>query len=222
MATTEVDICNLALGYLGDRGTVASINPPEGSIQAGHCQRFYPLARDTLVQERNWSFATRRATPAGLEVNVGEWMYEYALPANTLDIIAVIPSESVIDYSALLYQGAVLSEVVAKLQPQPYTQESADDGTPIIYTNQADATILYVIRVTDTNRFTPLFINALARLLASYLAGPIIKGDAGIKESANQLKMFNLMFSHADVKDANQNTTQASADYIPSGIQARA
>jgi hypothetical protein len=218
---TDADICNLALGFLGDRGTVSSIDPPEGSIQAGHCQRFYPIARDTLLQDRNWGFATRRAQPAGLEVEIGQWFYEYALPADTLDVIAVVPSESVVDYSALLYQGAVFSEVVAKLQAQPYTVESADDGTPIIYTNQPEATILYVVRVTDTDRFTPMFVNALARLLASYLAGPVIKGDAGVKESINQLRMFQMMFAKADTKDANQNTTHDSIDYIPSGIQAR-
>ncbi len=45
-----VDLCNLALAYLGDDATVASIDPPEGSAQAEHCQRFYPIARDTLLQ----------------------------------------------------------------------------------------------------------------------------------------------------------------------------
>ena len=47
---SEVDICNLALGHLGDNATVASLNPPEGSVQAQHCARFYPIARDALLE----------------------------------------------------------------------------------------------------------------------------------------------------------------------------
>ncbi|NBQ76422.1 MAG: hypothetical protein EBU14_13895, partial [Acetobacteraceae bacterium] len=57
---SEVDICNLALANLGDTATVASINPPEGSAQSEHCSRFYPIARDTLLEMHNWNFSTRR------------------------------------------------------------------------------------------------------------------------------------------------------------------
>jgi hypothetical protein len=59
---TEVDICNLALGHLGDNATVASLTPPEGSAQAEHAARFYPISRDTLLESHAWNFATRRAT----------------------------------------------------------------------------------------------------------------------------------------------------------------
>ena len=34
---SDVQICNIALAHLGDTATVASINPPEGSAQAEHC-----------------------------------------------------------------------------------------------------------------------------------------------------------------------------------------
>ena len=63
---SEVDICNLALAHLGDSATVASINPPEGSAQAEMCQRFYPIARDSLLEMHNWGFATRRKALAQL------------------------------------------------------------------------------------------------------------------------------------------------------------
>ena len=61
---SEVEICNLALSHLGDTATVASSDPPEGSAQAEHCARFYPIARDALLEMQNWKFATRRATLA--------------------------------------------------------------------------------------------------------------------------------------------------------------
>ena len=62
--SSVIDICNLALSHLGDTATVASIDPPEGSAQAEHCSRFYPVARDAMLELFNWKFATRRATLA--------------------------------------------------------------------------------------------------------------------------------------------------------------
>ena len=59
--SSEVAICNLALAHLGDSATVASIDPPEGSAQSEHCARFYPIARDALLEMHAWKFATRRA-----------------------------------------------------------------------------------------------------------------------------------------------------------------
>ena len=66
---SEVDICNLALGHLGDNATVSSISPPEGSAQAEHCARFYPLARDALLEMGYWNFAMRRVALAQLTMN---------------------------------------------------------------------------------------------------------------------------------------------------------
>ena len=58
--SSVVDICNIALSRLGDRATVTSIDPPEGSAQADHCRRFYPIALKTILATYNWSFATTR------------------------------------------------------------------------------------------------------------------------------------------------------------------
>jgi hypothetical protein len=52
------------------------------------------------------------------------------------------------------------------------------------------AVLKYLCQITDTTRFSPLFRHALVRLLASKLAGPVLKGEAGRAESAAQLKLF--------------------------------
>ena len=56
---TEVDICNLALAHLGDDATIASLSPPEGSAQAEKAARFYPIARNTLLEMHTWNFASK-------------------------------------------------------------------------------------------------------------------------------------------------------------------
>ena len=62
----EVTICNLALSHLGDTAAVASIKPPDSSVQAQLCARFYWVARNALLEMAAWGFATRRVVLAKL------------------------------------------------------------------------------------------------------------------------------------------------------------
>lgn len=220
---TDVTISNISLGFLGDRGTVSSLNPPEGSAQAQHCAQFYPVARDVTQEERNWGFNTRRATPAQLEDPVAQWGYSYTLPNNTLSVIAVLPPGGAEYIDDLLYEGAAFSAITSAegFLGAKFVVESAPDGTVVIRTNQPNATILYTVRVTDTSKFTPMYTLALTRFLAHLLAGPVIKGEAGARESINQLKLYQAIFAKAATKDANQSSTSYSRDYVASSLRAR-
>jgi len=149
---SEIDIVNLALSRLGDDATVASLFPPEGSAQAEHAARFYPVARDTLLEMYHWNFATKRASLAELAVKSPAWTYAYALPADCMVVLNVIPS------------GARDQDA------QQYRRESLANGQQLIVTDQPVASIRYQARVTDTTKFSPLFVDALAWLLASSLA----------------------------------------------------
>ena len=184
---SEVDICNLALAHLGDAATVASINPPEGSAQAEHCQRFYPLARDLILDLHDWNFATRRATLAELDVDLWDWAYAYVMPADAVRVLAINAD------------GAG-----ADAETEPYRIETDTNDTRIIRTDVEDATCKYIALVTDTTRFPPLVTQALSRLLASYLAGPLIKGAEGAAESKRQLDIFGGVLKQAMEKDARQ------------------
>lgn len=213
-----VDICNLALSHLGDDATVTDINPPEGSAQAEHCQRFYPIARDKLLEMHPWGFATRRAVGASLDVPTGAgWGYAYTFPNNALSIVAVLPLEAQDDYSASAAlnvpgyssYGNVSSPYIGLnldtlYTPQDFAIETNSDGTKIILTNQPQAVIRYTVKVTDPAKFSPLFVNALAYLLASYLAGPVIKGDAGRAEAKGNYQLFLATLADAKVSDTNQ------------------
>ena len=89
---SEVEICNLALAHLGDEATVASIDPPEGSAQAEHCARFYPIARDGLLQMHPWNFASRRVSLASVTMPYTMWKYAYACPGDMMVAVAVLPA----------------------------------------------------------------------------------------------------------------------------------
>jgi len=199
---SEIDICNLALGHLGDVATIASIDPPEGSAQAEHCARFYPIARDSLLELHTWGFATKRVQLAQLGTGWPEWDYSYAQPADALNIIAVLPPYATDDYST--GAASVSIAVGGSYIPQPFSCEIDANGADVIYTDQAEAVLRYTALVTDPTKFSPLFIVALSWQLASMLAGPILKGDAGAAEAKRCAAMAQAYLSKAKESDAGQ------------------
>ncbi len=184
---SSIDIVNIALAHLGDDATVSSIDPPEGSPQAEHAARFYPVALATLLESHNWKFATRRASLALLDVDTFNWTYAYAEPSGATRIISILP-------------GTAMSTD----EGEPFETMGDDSGNALIYTDLEDATAIYTVSVTDTTKFSPLFVDALSRLLAAYLAGPVIKGDAGKAESKAQMQFFRAALAAAVSADSNQ------------------
>jgi hypothetical protein len=214
---SEVDICNLALAHLGDTATVASINPPEGSPQAEHCQRFYPMARDALLEMHCWGFAMKRTALALLNTAPTEWTYAYMAPADVLNFIAVMPSDATDDYSVGLVPGSGSMGVYGDLvslnysvgvpvvyETQPFCVEIDSNGNQAVYTNQENAVLRYSGYVTDTTMFSPLYIMTLSWHLASMLAGPLLKGDVGASESKRCMAVMQSYLGQAVASDSNQ------------------
>lgn len=209
---SAVDICNLALSHLGDTATVASLDPSEGSAQAEHCARYYPIARDSLLEMHPWGFATRRVQLAQLSNPWPEWLYAYAQPSDALNILAVLPPDATDDYNAIPAAPHRHGDCSAgAYTPQKFSCEVDGNGASVILTDQADAVLRYTSLVYDTTKFSPLFVMTLSWHLASMLAGPIIKGDAGASEAQRCTAMMKAYLSKATVSDASQRrstTTQ--------------
>ena len=202
--STPVDICNLALARLADEANVQSISPPDGSTQAALCAQFYPIARDTLLSMRQWTFATVRAPLALLvgDTYHSPWAYAYALPNQCLAVLKILEMDAPDDVAM---SGSVTG--------QPYRVESLGDGQVVVLTNVADAAAVYTRRVEDTAKFSPLFVDAMSWLLASYLAGAIIKGDAGRTASRATTEAFQQVLGTASMRDAAQQ-------YVPARVSA--
>lgn len=201
---SEVDIANLALSHLGDTATVSSLNPPEGSAQAEHCARFYPMARDTLLQSYAWSFASRRAQLAELTSEWSSWDYCYAKPSDCLAVRAIIPADSMDDNKSSF---------------QPFVMEVNSTDTEVIYTDQANAVCLYTRSTVDSGKFPPLFVMALSYQLSALLAGALIKGDVGSAEAKRCAQLAIGWAGKAIEADANQRKVDNS--FTPSWIGAR-
>ncbi len=214
---SAVDICNLALGHLGDDATVSSIDPPEGSAQAEHCARFYSIARDTALEAHDWNFATTRSVLAQVGSAWPSWAFCYELPVSCIRAVSVLPPNALDDYSVgisggggaeLGFPGTSLAQHGAVYSPQEYAIETDERDRRLLYTNQPDAVLRYTRRVTDTTRFSPLFVDALSRLLASYLAGPVVKGTEGVSVAQAQLGAYRAIIAQATVSDTNQRQSR--------------
>lgn len=212
---SEVEISNLALSHLGDSATVSSISPPEGSAQAERCARFYPLARDVMQEDFTWNFCVRRKVLALVASwESGKWAYAYAAPSEMLRPISISHPEASSDQV----------DALGGRQGAPFQIESTVTGQVVILTNLPDAELRYTVKVSDTTKFSAQFVEALSWRLASMLAGPILKGDAGIKMTQSCLSIAMSMGSDAAVKNANSSQEergQGGRGHVPSWIGAR-
>ena len=196
---SKVDIWNLALSHIGHRAVIA--DPDEATAEANHCRRFYPFALKVALERFAWSFATRRVALAEVTNPVDHWMFAYALPSQCIAARAVLPPESTDDS-----------------KEQDFTIESAEDGSPILYTNVEDAVLKYTTLVEDTNRFTSMFAMTVSYDLASMLCGPIPK-DPKLKKAMFDAAMQYTVF--AEASDANASKSSSYANNIPNHLAVR-
>jgi hypothetical protein len=202
-----VDICNLSLGHLGNSANVSAISPPDGSVEAMHCARFYPIARKALLEQHPWAFSTKRI--ALIEIVTDEkpdtWAFAYAIPNGMIRPIRVTHPLAADDEDG-----------------EDFKYETLSDGTPVIYTNAEDAVLVYCVDTTDTTKFPGLFVLCLSRLLASFLAGPLLKGTTGAKVAIEQYKIFLREYGQAAAVDANARKSNPSTEHTPASMAARA
>lgn len=147
MATSEVTICNLALGKLG-AGTIIDLD--EESTEARVCRLHYAQTRDEVLRSHRWNFAikpetlVKSATPPTLW-----WAFQYALPTDCLRVLEMNAWDMSKRHGVWEVEGRYL------------------------VTNADTAQIRYIRRITDCNLFDSLFVEALALRLASKIAMPV-------------------------------------------------
>lgn len=195
---SAVDICNIALANIGEKANLSSISAPYESPNAERCARFYPIARDAALCKGAWTWSTTRValsstTPA---VESGEYPYAFAMPSDYLRVLAVLPdgaTDEINDGLDYIIEGDVLFTTV-----------------DVVY-------LRYTQRITNVNKFNPLFVHAVASLLASYLAGNLTK-DPKIAEYWEN-KFLDVDLPAAAAADANSQ--RPSRTHTPAWIAAR-
>lgn len=194
-----VDICNLALAHLGNKAQVVSIAPVDGSVEADYCARFYPLARDEILELGDWTFARTRAALTTLATNPSStWQYAYALPSDCM-----VPRR-ILTGDATLYEDD--------------SRNFDIEGTALLC-NYADATLIYTRPMEDPTRFSTGFVTAVSYKLGAYLAGPILRGESGSQAAASLHKVAAQKVAEAMAVDADRSWR--SDEFVPSMVAAR-
>lgn len=195
LVTTAVDVCNTALAHLGETANVLSVFPPDGSAQAALCNRFYNVAVEELLTLHPWSFATKRADLTEDATNDLDqsWGFSYQVPGDVGRVLQVIPPDTPDN----------VVDATTREQPS-HTLEQDAAGDLRLYSNIEDAVLRYTTYVYDANKYPALFVSALSWLLASKLAGPLIKGDVGAAEAKRCLQMVQWYIGKAVAVDGLQ------------------
>lgn len=202
---TEVTICNLALSRIGDRASVSSIDPPDGSAQAVACSRMYPVALGALLDMHNWGFATRvakLAERADFDGEKGIWRHVYSEPAGCRRVVSVEPYVD--------EEGTGIK--FWRLRPRMLTppklefETMADSAGHVILTNVEDAACRYILSEPKPSLFPSLFSDALSWLLASYLAGLTIRSNPSVQYAQLCNQQFQLALDRATKWDARQRS----------------
>lgn len=141
---SEVSICNRALRLLRVQ-PISSFD--EDGEAAGWCAETYGDARDALIAEYPWNFATRRAAlPALSDVPTWGFARAFQLPGDPERCLRVLRLEGEPERAVLPYQV---------------------EGRRVVTDEAAPLRILYLARVIDPSGYPPLFVEALAARLAA-------------------------------------------------------
>lgn len=180
-----MDICNMALSHIGDDANLQSFE--DGTVQAAHCRRFYDVARRAVLELGSWSFAERRtANLAAInQATSSGWAVAYTLPSDCIKPIKLLAPGQLDERKGQIFRV---------------------EGRTL-YCNTETPTLLYLADLTDTTKFTMLFVDALSYYLAGYLAGPILKsvraGEEYFSLAAGKVKLAGAVDANATSQDAN-------------------
>lgn len=191
MASSEVKICNMALGRVGVSSFIDALT--ESSQEAAVCSQFYESSRDRALVEGRFNFATSRAVLADLGTPPTNWGYRYALPSDCINVHHLVVAGS--------------RNPTAKNRIQFELAE--EGGARVLYTDQEQAELVYTKRITNPNLFTPQFESALAWLLASEIAMPL---SAQPSMMSNALKMYVREIGIAQAASLNESQEDAEPD----------
>lgn len=171
MAISSATIASNALAFLGEHPILTILDE---SVRARLCNQHFEIVRDALLAEHPWNFPKARVTLAALSVTapVFDYSYTFALPSDYLRMVKVFP-----DYAEFEIEGNTLVSDVSEIR------------------------IVYVKRLTDYNRYNPLFILAFEYKLAAAIA-PVLKQDPKITEAMEM--MGDKWLSKAKIADAQE------------------
>ena len=193
----NIDICNLALSYIG-KGTIADLE--ERNENARQCKLHYDHQRQMLLRDYDWGFARRIVDLAEVNAKIPGWQYVYKYPAKCLAVRRLFPQQDCdLARSKKEYEVLIINE-----------------SDKVLCCNHEAAQVEYTYDVTNADLFPNEFNETLARALASALA-IALTGSAQVQQA--QYQLMQLALNKAHVSEAKEQEWEQ--DYPEKYIKAR-
>ena len=162
--TTETQICNIALGWLG-ANRITSLDIEEPSKEWILCSENFTLLRDAVLEEREWTFAVERKIidPSGEFLSFGTQNL-FLKPADSIRILTV--------HDQAIVRTGGPAVVTRDVHDVPQAQGWQVEGQYILASIDV-AYVRYNKRVTETGKFSSTFTQALAQRLAAEFCLPL-------------------------------------------------
>ena len=189
MSFSKTKIFNIALQNLGISSIIENNN--EQDPKALLLSNYYEIARNTVLEAHEWSFATAYVK---LSVNLYEpinpnFLFAYSMPSDCIAPRAVI---NVADKQEKIFETAV-----------------SQGSERIILTNHNPCILRYTKRADKEAMYSAAFVNALGFYLA-YMAAQTIVGSANKKNT--NLQDYQIAIRQAIAFDARKNATSDEDD----------
>jgi len=210
MASTEIEICNLALARVR-ASEIGALD--EQSVESSKCNIFYPIARRSVLSSYPWTFAKKTQALSLSTSQLAEWTYCYNFPSDCLKAVYIVPPNS---------NGPVTAggSQLGRVEYNPIEFEILTvDGLKVIGCNYPEAVLAYGADITDVRLFDPLFEDMLAWRLAQELALPL-GGDSGASYRSEAMREYRMILDEAVCMDQNQNSPNKVLQ-MPREIKAR-
>lgn len=197
MATSDTDIMNMALAYLGASLIIDRKDP---SQEALICDLNYDEVRDSVLEDVNWSFAIKRFVLSSPLVDKPAYRFANAfeVPPEVLRVICLDddrpPMGGVYPMSGRFFDNSMEHTNI------PWVLEEGK-----ILTDAMKINFRAIIRVTDPNKFTKSFVGCLAARLASEIALPITNSP---DMQARMVDMYMGKKRWAQANDGRQGLNQ--------------
>jgi len=172
MPYTSVQICNMALSYLGNQETISDLS--EASQEAEQCSLWYEPSLHGTLHDFPWPFATKYQALGKLADDPDpEHAYAYNVPTDMVRARRFVTGSTQPDTSRVVFTVGRYASAPAILTNW-YGENG--DGAP---------TLEYTSREEDANFFTPAFADALAWRIA-YSVAMALSVKESLRESAFQ------------------------------------
>lgn len=200
MARNIVAVCNEAISDLPAH-PITDIEDVT-STEAQECARHLPGVVSELIDYHDFDFVERRVALAEVANDRdGEWAYAYAVPDSFVSPVRLVRT-----YSSSSIPGVIVTPMLywgGFDFGLPTINYLVADG--VLYTDLEEAILEYSTDALEPNKWTPLFAQAVIRMLAARIYRPILGEKADTRELMFKQQMAQRAVDEAVAADLNRN-----------------